>query len=25
LERQRQVAYIRRAGDPPIAGLPKGP
>jgi len=25
LERQRQVAFIRRAGDPPIAGLPKGP
>lgn len=25
LERQRQVAYIRRAGDPSIAGLPKGP
>lgn len=24
LERQRQIAYIRRAGDPPIAGLPKG-
>ncbi len=25
LERQRQTAFIRRAGDPPIAGLPKGP
>jgi peptidyl-prolyl cis-trans isomerase SurA len=25
LERQRQVAFIRRAGDPSIAGLPKGP
>ena len=25
LERQRQTAFIRRAGDPAIAGLPKGP
>lgn len=25
LERQRQTAFIRRAGAPPIAGLPKGP
>jgi peptidyl-prolyl cis-trans isomerase SurA len=25
LERQRQIAFIRRAGDPSIAGLPKGP
>jgi peptidyl-prolyl cis-trans isomerase SurA len=24
LERQRQTAFIRRAGDPPVAGLPKG-
>jgi peptidyl-prolyl cis-trans isomerase SurA len=24
LERQRQTAFIRRAGDPPAAGLPKG-
>jgi peptidyl-prolyl cis-trans isomerase SurA len=24
IERQRQTAYIRRAGDPPAAGLPKG-
>lgn len=24
LERQRQLAFIRRAGDPPAAGLPKG-
>ncbi len=24
LERQRQAAFIRRAGDPPAAGLPKG-
>lgn len=24
LERQRQSAFIRRAGDPPAAGLPKG-
>jgi len=25
LERQRQTAYIRHAGDAPAAGLPKGP
>lgn len=25
LERQRQTAFIRRAGDPPATGLPKGP
>jgi peptidyl-prolyl cis-trans isomerase SurA len=25
LERQRQTTFIRRAGDAPIAGLPKGP